>query len=416
MMEINVLHISTNDFTGGGAGKAALRLHNAMLECGIKSRMLVLNKQTSYASVAALGSSKITRYMMIINILIDKIKLFKYHPYASFSVASSGFHIKKHKLLKEADIIYLHWVNHGFLSIKEIAEILSLGKPVFWFFHDMWPITGGCHHSFDCVKYMDSCNACPALQRHSSENDISRKVFQYKLKLWSQYNNLHIITPSNWLAKCAQSSRLFGNGRLSINVIPNTFDPQIFIPKETTYCREYFSLTKSKKLILFGAHMAVSNPYKGWNYMHKALQNLKLREDIVAVILGSKVNKDIIDSIPIPVVCIEPISDESSLSMLYSAVDVFVTPSLADNFPNTIVESMACGTPVVGFNVGGIPDLIKHKVTGYLAEYKNANDLSAGIEWVLSKHKSDFNTRSFIMDTLSPEVVVKQHKSIWEKQ
>ena len=102
--------------------------------------------------------------------------------------------------------------------------------------------------------------------------------------------------------------------------------------------------------------------------------------------------------------------------MLYSAVDVFVTPSLADNFPNTIVESMACGTPVVGFNVGGIPDLIKHKVTGYLAEYKNANDLSAGIEWVLSKHKSVFNTRSFIMDTLSPEVVVKQHKSIWEKQ
>lgn len=416
MNDINVLHISTNDFTGGGAGKAAFRLHNAMLECGIKSKMIVLNKQTNYSSVATLGSTKITRYRMIINILIDKIKIFKYHPYASFSVASSGFHIKKHKLLKEADIIYLHWINHGFLSISEVAEIFSLGKPVFWFFHDMWPITGGCHHSFDCIKYIDSCNTCPVLQRYSSEKDISYKIFQHKLKLWSPYNNLHIITPSIWLSKCTQLSRLFGNGRLSVNVIPNTINPHIFSPKETTYCRKFFSLTINKKIILFGAHLAVNNPYKGWNYMHKALQNLKHREDIIAVILGSKVNQDIIDSIPIPVVNIKPISDESILSMLYNAADVFVTPSLADNFPNTIVESMACGTPVVGFNVGGIPDLIKHKVTGYLAEYKNAYDLSAGIEWVLSKNKSDFNTRSFIMDMLSPEVVVKQHKALWEKQ
>lgn len=413
---MNIIHISTNDFTGGGAGKAAFRLHSAMLKQGINSKMLVLNKQTKNDSVIPLGTSVMIRVRMIINIIIDRLILFRYHPYASFSVASSGFHLRKHKLLKDADIIYIHWINHGFLSIKEVAEIFRLGRPVFWFFHDMWPITGGCHHSFDCVKYMDSCNACPILQKHSSENDISCKIFQYKLKLWLQYNNLHIITPSNWLSKCTQSSRLFGNGRLSINVIPNTIDPHIFFPKENMFCREYFSLSKSKKIILFGAHLAVNNPYKGWNYMHKALQNLKHRDDVVAVILGSKVNQDIINSIPIPVVNIEPISDESILSMLYSAVDVFVSPSLADNFPNTIVESMACGTPVVGFNVGGIPDLIKHKVTGYLAEYKNANDLSVGIEWVLSKHKSYFNTRLFIMETLSPEVVVEQHKSIWEKQ
>ena len=411
--EMKILHISTNDLRGGGAGKAALRLHRAMLDYGIDSKMLVLNKRTSNDNSVetVVNSPRLARFLAITHVLDERVRCYKYQPYAAFSLASSGFDLVNKSSILEADIIYIHWINRGMLSLSGIEKILSLGKPTYWVLHDMWPFTGGCHYSFECEKYMQSCGNCPLLHKHSSPNDISHKEQLLKQRHWSLYKNLHIITPSTWLAECAKKSYLFS--KLSVTVIPNTIDTELYSPKEKSLSRKKFGLEEDFKVIMFGAHSATSNPYKGWIYMQQALESIKDR-NVVAAVLGAELDINTIRSFHIPVKCVGILTDEQDLAALYSTADVYVSPSLADNFPNTIVESMSCGTPVVGFNVGGIPDLIKHKHNGYLATYKSPEDLARGIEWVLSKEKESFQTRKFIGEISSKRNVIARHRKLWE--
>lgn len=409
---MKILHISTNDLAGGGAGKAALRLHRVMLDVGIDSRMLVLNKRTKGDErIEAVGNARLTRCRAIAHVLDERVRMYRYRPYAAFSLASSGFDLSDRLCVLEADVIYLHWVNRGMLSLSGIERILRLGKPVYWVLHDMWPFTGGCHYSFDCGRYVSICGDCCMLGKHRSSDDISHKEHSLKKRHWAAYGNLHIITPSTWLADCARRSSLFG--RLEVTAIPNTIDTRLYSPKGKNWCREKFGLGKDAKVILFGAHSATSNPYKGWTYMQQALEAIK-DTGVEAVVLGAKLDAEVASRFPIPMRCVGVLSDENDLAALYSAADVYVSPSLADNFPNTIVESMACGTPVVGFNVGGIPDLIKHKENGYLAAYKSAEDLACGIKWVLSQTKESFCTREFILGIASPEEVVARHCELWK--
>lgn len=409
---MKVLHISTNDLMGGGAGKAALRLHHAMLNNGINSRMLVLNKSTKGdRSIEAVGNRKLTRCRAIANVLNERIHTYMYQPYAEFSLALSGFDLSNRQSILEADVIYLHWINRGLLSIRGIEKILRLRKPVFWVLHDMWPFTGGCHYSFDCNKYTSICGNCHSLGKRQSLNDISHKEYLLKQQHWALYENLHIITPSKWLADCAKRSHLFKH--LDVTVIPNTIDTHLYSPLEKTQTRKKFGLNEKTKVIMFGAHSATSNPYKGWTYMQKALQSIK-ETGVEAVVLGAKLDDEVIRRFPMQVRCVGILRDEKDIAALYSTADVYVSPSLADNFPNTIVESMSCGTPVVGFNVGGIPDLIKHKQNGYLAIYKNSEDLAQGIRWILSQSKDSFGTRDFIQKIASPNIVVACHRKLWE--
>jgi glycosyltransferase involved in cell wall biosynthesis len=276
----------------------------------------------------------------------------------------------------------LHWINRDFLSIKGIEKILKLGKPVYWVLHDMWAMTGGCHHSFECNKYETHCGNCPNLIKPSAK-DSSYHLFEKKLEIFDKYKNLQIITPSKWLGECAKKSRLFS--KKNIQVIPNVMDTSIYKPIDKSIARSIFKLSDDKKIILFGAVEGTINPYKGWNYLLEALKHLAQTENnIEAFIFGSEHSQTIVDAVPFPVHFSGHLNDDESLCMLYNAADVFVASSLADNFPNTIVESLACGTPVVGFNVGGIPDLVDHKRTGYLARYKDSNDLAEGIRWVLN--------------------------------
>jgi glycosyltransferase involved in cell wall biosynthesis len=409
---MKIVHISTNDIVGG-AGKAAFRLHTAMQHYGVDSRMFVLNKyKRSDDSIETVGKTKITRWRAILNILNERIRLLKFNPYAIFSLASVGFNITEKECIRNADIIYIHWINRGLLSINGIENILKLNKPVYWVLHDMWPFTGGCHYSFDCKQYIYSCGSCSFLRKNCSPTDISKKLLCLKQKHWGVYQNLHIITPSTWMAECAKKSSLFSH--LDVICIPNTIDLDRYIPENKGESRKQFGLRKRTKVILFGAHAGVNNPYKGWEYMQAALENIK-DGDVEAVVLGSQLDPKLMERFPMRVTCIDTLSDEASLAALYNAADVFVSPSLVDNFPNTIVESMACNTPVVGFNVGGIPDLVKHKRNGYLAKYKDVTDLSLGIKWVISQSKEKLHARDSILEILHPEKIISQHRSLWEK-
>ena len=380
---MNILHINASD-KAGGAGIAAFRLHTAMLESGIESRMLVLRKKGDSAAVTALEKWKSYFIAPLYNRYTKYRELKSYHLTSAFSTGMYGFNVSKHPLLQEADVIYLHWINGSMLSVKNVRQILALGKPVYWFMHDMWPITGGCHHSFDCSLYMTHCGACPCLSS-DKEKDISYRIHSLKIKQFSSLTNLFAVTPSQWLGECCRKSTLFKNKR--VTVIPNLIDTNLYKPVNKQVARSILNLPENKKLILFGADMGTENPYKGWIYLEEALLKIE-QKDCEVVVFGNSHNSMIVNAVSMPIHFVGRLNDDYSLILLYSAIDVFVCPSMADNFPNTIVEAMACKALVVGFNVGGIPDLIQHTQTGYLASYKEASDLARGIDWCL-EHSND---------------------------
>jgi len=407
---MKVVHINFWD-KQGGAAIAAYRLHKAMINTGIDSNILVFNKLIKdNTSIHAIDSFFNKIIIAFFNICESRL-LAKFRPYiGNFSISLMGLNISKLKIVQDADVIYLHWINNNFVSISSIAKLLKLGKPIVWFLHDMWPMTGGCHHSFECIKYQSQCEYCDLL-KSNKKKDISSKIFNKKLRLFSSYQNLKIITPSEWLGDCAKKSALFTH--IKVRVIPNMIDITIFKPIDKQYARNILNLPENKKIILFGADMGVSNPYKGWGYLKDALKNIN-PSYIIVTFGGESIDLSLNDT-TFPAYNFGRLFDDYSLALLYNACDVFVIPSLAEAFGQTALEAITCGTPAVGFNVGGIPDIISHKVTGYLSNYKDAYDLSVGINWVLDNPRyKDLSAqcRSYAIHKFSSKRVVKQHLTI----
>lgn len=364
------------------AGSSALRLHNAFLEEGIDSS--IVSRRTD-----RIIDNKI-KYLYKKSIIISRLndKLIGYinrkniKQYGSFSSPVLGTNVSGLEEIKNADIIYLHWILGGFLNISNIEQLFKLKKPVIIIMHDMWWITGGCHHSFTCEKYITGCNNCQIFPGNK-KNDLSTKGFNKKLKLYSKYDNLYFVSPSRWLYDCAKKSLLTKDK--PIFYIPNVLDNKIFKPVDKMTARQILNIDPTETIIAFGA-VGIDSPYKGWAYLQKALEILKQDKElknISILIFGGGYNKQIADAIPFKTKFIGYLRDEYSISLVYNATDVFVVPSLADNQPTTVMESMCCGTPVVGFDVGGIPDMISHKENGYLAKYKDSQDIANGIKFCI---------------------------------
>lgn len=409
---MKVLHLSTYD-KNGGAGIAAYRLNRVMNKNGIDSKILLLHNklqcERSYALHGALKKIKDAVVSYASFTLKDKILRVIFY----YSLGMAGFDVSKMELVRNADIIYIHWINDNFLGIKDLNRIISLNKPVVFFMHDMWLLTGGCHHSFECKKYQTYCKKCPNIPNRFFSN-LSSYVFSRKRKMLLA-DNVFVQAPSRWLVECVRKSALFGD--VVVDTVPNTFDDNIFKPVDKSLARTVLNLPLHKKLLLFGANGGHKNPYKGWEYLVEALRKSNL-QDVEVVVLGSKLDNHSRTEISCRIHSVGTLYDEYSLALLYSAVDVFVTPSLADNFPNTILESLACATPVVAFNVGGIPDLVRHTKTGYLAKYKDATDLAVGIDWCLGRSQDSLwhlEIRDFVMENFSAKTVVNKHFDFWEK-
>lgn len=399
---MRIVHISFSD-SYGGASIAAFRHCEAMRKVGYDASMIVLNKQLK---------SKTFVYEAIENNLIKKIYFFlhmriinwinnKFKIWGAFSIPILSVKVAQFHLLKNADIIYLHWVAASMLSTKEIEKILKLGKPVRWYMHDMNPITGGCHYSMECDKYMQHCENCPMTRTKFLNIDIAKIQFNRRLKYWSKYENLEAYTPSNWLAGCVNKSNIWKKHK--ITVFPNVIDTDKFHPANKTAAKDLLGIAGNKKLILFGA-ADVNSPYKGWNYIRKAINKLN-PEKYEALIFGEE-KQEIRNDISIKCHFVGHLADEYSLVLVYNSADVFVSASLADNYPNVIIEAMACGVPCVGFNVGGIPDQIKHKYNGFLADYKDYQSLSEGIKYICEcpddiYYNMSNNARDFVCSVAS---------------
>lgn len=390
--------INTSERTGGAA-VAAERLGNALKKSGIQVDKLVwkdtwLNRFRFYWE----------RLIIFLCNHLNRKNLF------AVSIANTGTDLSEDSLVKEADIIHLHWINQGFLSLRDIEKLVKLNKPIVWTMHDMWPCTGICHHARDCEKFQTRCESCFFLE--SKNKDLSTSVFDKKLSLYKNAN-ITFVGCSQWLANRAKKSYLLrGNTVLSI---PNPIDTEVYHPIEQDMARELLGLPSEKKLLLFGA-LNVTDKRKGIDYLIEALNIIKM-QDMELVVFG-QVKDDIRGLFPVPIHSMGYLSDESKIVTLYNAVDMFITSSLEENLPNTIMESMACGTPCVGFATGGIPEMIDHRVNGYIANYKDANDLANGIQWVL-EHKdrqslSDACVKK-VRESYTEEVVVKQYMALYKE-
>lgn len=377
---MKILHISATDIIGG-AGIAAYRLHQGLSQIGVDSQMLVYKKATSDDKVHRLlarmnrWNRLQVRYAMQSN--NRQLKANPRRPNAPYWSLNRHNHAIA-KIINEfkADVVHLHWISDNFLPIQAFEKI---NAPIVWTLHDMWAMTGGCHHAADCDRYQQTCGNCPQLV-HPSEQDISYQVLRQKQNSWRGIP-LKLICPSQWLANRAKASSVFHD--TSIEVIPNGIDIQLFKPIEQTVAREAFNLPLDKKLVLFGAFGGKSDPNKGFHHLEEALHMLAKQSDsdIELVMFGADYAETV--DLPLPVHQIGHLRDTVGLALLYSACDAFVLPSLQENLPNTIMESLACGTPCIAFNIGGIPDLIEHQHNGYLVPEVNAEALSSGIQWLL---------------------------------
>jgi len=381
---MRVLHLSTSD-TNGGAARAAYRLHTGLRSNGVDSQMLVQNKCSDeehvYGPEGVVGKIKSK-----IRPRIDKLPL-KRHPDRDseiFSPAWTPERRAKQIAKYDPDIVHLHWISGGFMRPETIAQI---DAPVVWTLHDMWAMTGGCHYSGDCNRYRDRCGSCPKLGS-SMEADLSRLTWIRKKRAWEDVD-LTIVTPSRWLAQCAHSSTLLGH--FPIEVIPYGIDLDVYKPVSRTEARRILNLPPEPSLILFGAMNPTQNQRKGFDLLLEALNDLEMRESPLEpelVVFGNSSTSQELTS-AFRAHYLGQFSDDEALALLYSAADVFVAPSRRDNLPLSVQESLACGTPVVAFDIGGMPDMISHRSNGYLADPYDSEDLATGIAWCLREDRRE---------------------------
>lgn len=397
----------------GGASRAAYRLHQGLQGIGVTSQMLVQNKLSDDRSVIGptteLGK-KLTNFRETFEFL--PVKFYKQRDNNTFWPQWVPDKIKAKVDKIQPDIINLHWISRGYMQIESLAK---LDKPLVWTFHDMWPFTGGCHYSQECDRYTKSCGACPQLQSNSNW-DLSRWVWQRKAKAWKELK-LTIVTPSSWLAKCASASSLFKDVR--VEVIPNGIDTEKYRPINQSTARELLKLPQNKQLLLFGAMGATSDRRKGFHMLESALQSLsksQWQDKIDLIVIGSSGSQRKTD-LGFETHYLGQLNDDISLTLAYAAADVFVAPSIQDNLPNTVMEAIACGTPCVAFNIGGMPDMIEHQKNGYLAQPYEIEDLAKGIAWVLENperhQKLSHRARSKAEQEFTQEIQARRYLSVF---
>lgn len=415
---MKVVLINTSE-RRGGAAIACNRLAQALGKAGVEARMLVATADTDSVEGYCTSTWKRLRYKWAF--LWERLGIFAQNEFSrnnlfAVSTASDGLDIASHPALRDADVIHLHWVNQGFLSLDGLKRILSLGKPVVWTMHDMWAVTGICHHARTCNNYAKECGNCMFLNGHKKK-DLAYRTFNKKR---SCYNTapIHFVTCSAWLRKLAAKSALIKPSD-TVRNIPNPIDTSFFCPDDKVAARQALNLPQDKLLILFGAVNA-ADKRKGIDFFIETLHTLrkqygKQNDRIELVVFGNTGNMPL-DSMPYPCTSLGYVSDPEKIRCMYRAVDTYVTPSLEENLPNTIMEAMACGTPCVGFEIGGIPEMIDAQ-NGYVARYKDAADMATGIAKVLHSDNHDTMSkaaRQKVLAEYSEESVAQQYITLYQ--
>ena len=414
---MKVLQLSTDDFSGG-ASRAAYRLHTACLQTGLESTMRVLKHQTANDRVIQ-GRSSRSFQEKVCSRLSQKVREVRNRNWHtdnlimhSFGHASAGLVPELNAC--EADVLNLHWI----VNLLSIQDIGKLTKPLVWTLHDMWAFCGGEHVAPD---EPDSRFRLGYLKnnRPVSEQgpDLNRLAWETKRHAWAR-QQFNIVTPGRWMARCARESILFHD--MPIHVVPNPLEMQhLWRPIDKKFARAVLGLAQHKTYLLSGS--AGGMPHlKGEDLLRKALQQLGQHQlpSVELLIFGQSQPQSAQDW-SLPVHWLGSVKDDHVMALIYSAADVMLVPSRQDNLPNTAVEAHACGTPVVAFDIGGLPDIVTHQTTGWLAPAFDTVDFAQGIMWVLQdadRHaKLALAARQSAVDRFAPDVIVSQYLSVYEQ-
>ncbi|WP_297904732.1 glycosyltransferase family 4 protein [uncultured Parabacteroides sp.] len=414
---MNILILNTSELTGGAA-VAASRLVKALDKSGVEVSMLVRDRKTDHVRVFSVNNSWISRKLNFLRFVWERLIIFICNFFSKenlfqVSIADTGTNLLTHPLVRKADVIHLHWVNQGFLSLSDIKKLVDTGKPIVWTMHDLWPATAICHYPGGCEKYISSCRRCPML-RQNPFFDLAASVFKKKGKVG--LSKVTFVGCSRWIMEEAKKGHWLRTARFTS--IPNPIDVAAFKPIDKQVARKRLGLPEDKSLLLFAA-AKLSDTRKGAIFLIEACRMLKEKyQDRMEIVLMGNSSEELISQFPFKVNTLGYISDTDTMVSAYASADMFIIPSLEDNLPNTIMESMACGTPCAGFETGGIPEMIDHLRNGYVAKYKDARDLAVGIEWILDNNVT-LGLSSACVDKVresyAEEVVAKRYISLYKQ-
>lgn len=394
---MRVLHITTTDY--GGAYRAASNISEAMKRQGLDSSLLVREKSGKENVVPAVNT--------IGSLFFSKARNYLNLKLSCGDVVNDrfGYAIHRHSLVKEADVIVLHWVN-SFVSYRGVESLLKLDKPIIWVMHDMWLFTGGCHYDRACGKYREACLDCPLMKRGKG---LPYRLQKRKQKMLSQ-GTFAAVGCSRWITECAEQSVILKEKPCI--TIPNPVDTDVYRrrkPDETTFDK----ITGKKKTILFGA-MSVADARKGFDLLIKALKRLS-KEQYVLSIVG-EADRRIFEDMDFEYRFYGRIDSQERLAEIYNEADVYVIPSRQENLSNAVTEAMACGVPVVAFDVGGMADMIEHQKNGYLAEAFDCEAFAKGIAFCVENRDPLGRYASESVRTkFSYETVGTQYRCLCEK-
>lgn len=372
---LKVVLINNSD-TIGGAAVVTYRLMQALRREGVDARMIVFHKTSQDDNVIQskhyLSFLRECAYIFTHN-GFDRPNLFK------ISAGKFGLSLWKHPWVRQADVIALNWINQGLLSLDGIKELASLGKPIVWTMHDMWQLTGVCHHAYECTRYRERCGNCPYINDGAKEADLSRRQWMRKQNLYDDAD-IRFVAVSNWLAeKCAESSLLRNR---NIEVIPNAFPINLFHTAPTRPL-PWRDIDQTKTIILMGA-ARIDDPIKGLDYAIDALNIVATRRKDIAehsqmVFFGNIREPSRLDRLKFPYIHVGVIQDAELLRQLYSSANVVLSTSLYETLPGTLIEGQAAGCTPVTFGMGGQNDIVDHLKSGYIAEYRSAESIADGI-------------------------------------
>lgn len=388
---MKITHVNTYDIDGGAA-RSAYRLHKGLLKIGENSQMLSKYKKSQDRQV----------YQILTDNEENKQDFADFNPIQThyinnnrtsltntlFSFAYPGYDLAKLPIIENSDVINLHWVAAEYQSPVTIKNLLDLGKPVIWTLHDMWAFTGGCHYSAGCENYQTDCLKCPQLAEDIY--NLPHLILQDKIANFN-YPNLVIVTPSQWLANCVRNSQVFKNQR--VEVIPYSLDTDIFVSTPKLLAKNSLNIPSEEIVLLVGA-VSGKEKRKGFSELIEVLKICEANEKFANLIKANKIKVycfgepiDNFEELNIKVRTLGIVNSDEKLSEIYASADIFILSSLEDNLPNTMLEAMSCGTPVIGFDIGGIPDLVKNGITGFVTSEKDLTVMANKIIELVFNHE-----------------------------
>ncbi len=404
----------------GGAAMACYRLYQS-LKKNTKAtyNLLVSDIDKNNEHTNTINPNYISQKIQKLKFITERVsywaymknKNFKY----AFSPANIGQSITTHSLVKQADILHLHWINFGFISLKELEKICQSDKKIVWTMHDMWAFTGGCHYVGACTNFEKSCGNCQFLKKPSPK-DWSFQIFERKKEIIKN-KKITFIGSSNWITEEAKKSGLFNENHQFFH-IPTPIDTDIFLPLDKENLRKEMNLPAHQFFLLFGA-MNIADTRKGFHLLLKALEILAAKNKNLPLhlLIFGKSTPEMLEKLPFAYTNLGILKGDIEIQKAYNLAHSFVLPSLEDNLPNTILESLACGTPSLSFNLGGMPEMIDNELNGLITRENTAENLAQNIEKMIDfwLNQSDFfhllqdNARKKALTEYSEKVIAEKY-------